>query len=212
MKVTLTLDNGPHPEVTPAALDVLQRHDIASTFFMVGEAIATGSGQELAARARAEGHRIGNHTWSHHRPLGEEPDQELAVLEVARAQEVLANFADADKLYRPYAGKGIFGPQMMSRTVFNYLKQECFSCVTWNCVPRDWEPGWVDRAINSIAEREWSVVVVHDIPRGGTHLLNDFLQRAKGLGAQFTTEFPSECTPLWRGQEQFDFSANISEL
>lgn len=211
MRISLTLDNGPTAGVTPAALDALRVHCVKATFFMVAQGLEIEGGVEMARQVRDEGHVIGNHTWSHHLPLGLELDQRLAIEEVSRAQEALAGFADATKLYRPYAGKGILGPQMMSRSVYDYLKAEKYSCVIWNAVPRDWEPGWVDRAIEQITQREWSVVVVHDIERGGTQHLGEFLERAKILGAEFTTEFPRDCTPLWLGEEQYDFSANITE-
>jgi peptidoglycan/xylan/chitin deacetylase (PgdA/CDA1 family) len=55
----LTFDDGPHPELTDAVLDVLARHDARATFFLIGERIA---GQERSvARIVAEGHEIGNH-------------------------------------------------------------------------------------------------------------------------------------------------------
>lgn len=209
--VTLTLDNGPHPDVTPKALDVLARHQVSATFFVVGQNLEAEGGRNLAERAQGEGHRLGNHTWSHHCPLGNEPDPRRAIEEVSRAQAALGPLSDTDRLYRPYAGQGVFGPQMMSKVVYDYLKANQFSCVTWNCVPRDWESGWVDRAIASIQQRPWSVVVLHDIPRGGTADLDAFLTQARDLGAEFSTDFPLECTPLWRGAEQFDFSENITQ-
>jgi peptidoglycan-N-acetylglucosamine deacetylase len=36
MKVTLTFDNGPDEAVTPRVLDVLRRHGILATFFVLG--------------------------------------------------------------------------------------------------------------------------------------------------------------------------------
>lgn len=36
-RITLTFDNGPDPDVTPHVLDTLSRHDVRSTFFVVGE-------------------------------------------------------------------------------------------------------------------------------------------------------------------------------
>ncbi len=210
IKLTLTLDNGPHPEVTPRVLDVLAQHQVTSTFFVVGQNLDTADGFELAKAAHDAGHRLGNHTWSHHCPLGNEADSQRAISEVSRAQVALGSLANSDRLFRPYAGQGIFGPHMMSKVVYDFLKSDKYSCVTWNCIPRDWEPGWVDRAIQSIQERPWSVVVLHDIPRGGTQDLDQFLTRARDLDVEFTTDFPLDCTPIWRGNEQFDFSENMT--
>lgn len=35
--ITTTFDNGPDPDVTPEVLDTLRRHDIKSTFFVLGD-------------------------------------------------------------------------------------------------------------------------------------------------------------------------------
>ena len=35
-RVTLTFDNGPHEEITPAVLAVLARHNVKASFFVVG--------------------------------------------------------------------------------------------------------------------------------------------------------------------------------
>ena len=67
--LTLSFDNGPTPDVTPFVLDVLARRDVKSTFFVIGEKLAQEH-RALAERAHAEGHWIGNHTWSHSLPFG----------------------------------------------------------------------------------------------------------------------------------------------
>ncbi|MFC3125524.1 polysaccharide deacetylase family protein [Pseudoroseomonas globiformis] len=58
--VTLSFDNGPEPEVTPAVLDVLRARDVPATFFLLGQKLAAH--RAIAERAKAEGHWIGNHT------------------------------------------------------------------------------------------------------------------------------------------------------
>lgn len=61
----LTFDDGPHPRLTPPLLDMLAAHQAAATFFLVGRAAADHPG--VVERQVAEGHEIGNHTWSHPR-------------------------------------------------------------------------------------------------------------------------------------------------
>ena len=57
--VSLTFDDGPHPELTDAVLDVLAKHNARATFFLIGERVP---GQERSvARIVDEGHEIGNH-------------------------------------------------------------------------------------------------------------------------------------------------------
>jgi len=62
-RVTLTFDDGPDPVWTPAILDVLARRGVHAAFFVLG-----GNAQshpELVRREFAEGHTIGNHTFTH---------------------------------------------------------------------------------------------------------------------------------------------------
>lgn len=59
----LTFDDGPHPDHTPAILDILRRHNIHATFFLVGNNAARYP--ELVQQIQAEGHTIGLHTQTH---------------------------------------------------------------------------------------------------------------------------------------------------
>jgi peptidoglycan-N-acetylglucosamine deacetylase len=61
--VALTFDDGPSRENTPRILDVLAAHDVRVTFFVLGGRV--DKMPDLVARIDAEGHEIGNHTWSH---------------------------------------------------------------------------------------------------------------------------------------------------
>ena len=62
-KVALTFDDGPDVEFTPAILDVLRDQRVAATFFVIG---ANGEEHpELLRREIAEGHEVGNHTFTH---------------------------------------------------------------------------------------------------------------------------------------------------
>ena len=61
--VYLTFDDGPIPEVTPWVLDLLDKHSIQATFFMVGDNIRKYPNEFRMVVER--GHRIGNHTFNH---------------------------------------------------------------------------------------------------------------------------------------------------
>ncbi len=62
-ELSLTFDDGPDPEVTPAVLDLLERHGARASFFCVGERVDRWP--ELAAEIVRRGHRVENHTYSH---------------------------------------------------------------------------------------------------------------------------------------------------
>mgnify|MGYP003467133622 FL=1 len=59
----LTFDDGPHPEHTPALLDLLAVHRAQATFFVIGQHAERNP--DLVERIVREGHTLGNHSWSH---------------------------------------------------------------------------------------------------------------------------------------------------
>lgn len=61
--VALTFDDGPDPDVTPAVLEILERHGAQATFFCIGR-LAEGH-PELTRRIAAAGHTLENHTYGH---------------------------------------------------------------------------------------------------------------------------------------------------
>src|SRR5712691_3916383 len=65
-ELSLTFDDGPDPEHTPRLLDLMAKYGLRGTFFVLGEKVAAQP--ELARRIVAEGHEIGNHTWTHAKP------------------------------------------------------------------------------------------------------------------------------------------------
>jgi len=62
-KVVITFDDGPDDVYTPQILDVLKREHATATFFLIGMQVQKFPG--LAQRIYAEGHVVGNHTFTH---------------------------------------------------------------------------------------------------------------------------------------------------
>jgi peptidoglycan/xylan/chitin deacetylase (PgdA/CDA1 family) len=194
--ITLSFDNGPEPGVTEFVLDVLAARGIAATFFVIGRKLATRAGRALATQARAEGHRIGNHTFFHQTPLGEASDG-AAVQEISVTQELLGDLAP-EKLFRPFGGDGLLGPHLLSRAARDLLVAGRYTCVLWNAVPRDWcDPeGWAETAMAQIESHQAAgratALVLHDLPGGAMHRLPAFLDRLADSGAVFAQDFPDE--------------------
>jgi peptidoglycan-N-acetylglucosamine deacetylase len=61
--VAITFDDGPHPEGTPAVLDVLDQAGIKATFFLVGEQVERRPA--LVAEMVAQGHLVALHGYRH---------------------------------------------------------------------------------------------------------------------------------------------------
>ena len=75
--VYLTFDDGPIPEVTPWVLELLDKHDIKATFFMVGDNIRKHP--DVFQMVVDGGQRIGNHTFNHIRGFEYLSDNYLAI-------------------------------------------------------------------------------------------------------------------------------------
>lgn len=63
--VALTFDDGPEPVRTEALLDVLKKHHVHATFFVLGK--KAKEHPEIIRRMIEEGHSVGSHTYSHRR-------------------------------------------------------------------------------------------------------------------------------------------------
>jgi peptidoglycan-N-acetylglucosamine deacetylase len=197
-KLSLTFDNGPEPEVTPRVLDVLARERIQATFFVLGSKLALPGRRALAERVAAEGHWVGNHTYSHGVSMGNRSEPDAPEMEIGRTEELIGTLAHAPKFFRPNGGGGRLGPHLLSARARDYLIARQYSVVLWNSIPEDWKDadGWVARALAQCQAQPWSLMVLHDIPGGAMAHLERFLRLARDAGAQFMQEFPPECVPL----------------
>ncbi len=199
--VTLSFDNGPEPDVTPFVLDVLARRSICTTFFMIGEKLARPEGRKLAERAHAEGHWIGNHTWTHSIPLGRRSEPDIAEIEIGRTQDLIGDLAHPSRYFRPFGGGGAIGEHLLNPAVVDYLIAGKFTCVLWNALPRDWvEPDhWVDRALTQATSTPGSLMVLHDLPNGAMRHLERFLDLLTERGGNIRQDFPTNYMPIVKG-------------
>ena len=85
--IAMTFDDGPSPANTTRLLDILKQRNIKVTFFMIGPNVVAHP--EIARRALAEGHEIGNHSWTHPQ-LSKLSDQRVAE-EITKTQEAIKN-------------------------------------------------------------------------------------------------------------------------
>lgn len=97
-KLAITFDDGPSAEWTPKILDILREKGVHATFFVIGENGAANP--RLIQRIVAEGHDIGNHTFTHPN-LGETPDS-VAGIEINATQRLIeALTGRSTRLLRP---------------------------------------------------------------------------------------------------------------
>ncbi len=154
--VSLTFDDGPHPVNTPRLLDLLAREGVLATFFLIGKNVEAYPA--VAQRIVAEGHEVGNHTWSH-------PDlmllsDERVAGEVEKCQTVIREVTGrTGTLFRPPYGS-------FSRTRGAWLKGTYgLTTVMWSVDPQDWRlPGASVVAQRMLgAVHQGAILLAHDI-------------------------------------------------
>jgi peptidoglycan-N-acetylglucosamine deacetylase len=166
-ELALTFDDGPNSAWTPRLLDILAAHSVRATFFMVGNFVQAEPA--LVRRVAAEGHLIGNHSWSH---------PNLARTPASRVVEELTRTCD---LLEQGLGKPVryFRPPFGARRPFvlRTARGLGMTPVTWNAMTTDWSDPSADRIaeqlrsqIEANRRRGWaSNIVLHD---GGHRALN----------------------------------------
>jgi peptidoglycan/xylan/chitin deacetylase (PgdA/CDA1 family) len=153
--VALTFDDGPHPEGTPATLEVLRERRAKATFFVVGEQVERH--RSIVEEIAAAGHRIALHGHRHRLQLRIPPPALAA--DLSRGFELVAEAAGrAPELYRP--PYGIFSPAGLA-----YVRRRRWRPLLWSRWGRD----WAARATpDSIAAK-----VTEDLAPGDVLLLHD---------------------------------------
>ena len=94
MKIALTFDDGPCKEYTEEILEILDEYGIKATFFEVGENVIYYS--DAARRVAAEGHEIGNHTYSHERLI--DASEGVVIEEIQKNEIILKNLLGEENI------------------------------------------------------------------------------------------------------------------
>jgi peptidoglycan/xylan/chitin deacetylase (PgdA/CDA1 family) len=153
--VALTFDDGPHPEGTPAVLEVLAAAGARATFFLIGEQVERRP--ELAARILSEGHAVALHGYRHRLQLRLTPAAVAQDLQRgAAAIEDAAGMAPA--WHRP--PYGIYSPAGLRAA-----RQAGLSPLLWSRWGKDWRkfttPGRIARRATRGAIGG-DVILLHD--------------------------------------------------
>ena len=126
--VALTFDDGPDQR-TSEALDILARYGVKATFFVIGEEVQQRP--ELARRIVAEGHAIGNHTFSHPLLLAADlPEKVEQELDGATAA-IKAATGVTPTVFRPPHG-------WRSPWLIDLANRKGYTVVTWSIALDDW--------------------------------------------------------------------------
>ncbi len=151
----LTFDDGPNPAHTPALLDLLKAHDVRATFFLIGRLAEREP--DLVARIVAEGHRLGNHSYSHPRF----PRLSLAekMQEIDRADQILGRF-DGKPHHGVRPPSGAFSPALAL-----HLASRRRRLMYWSYDSLDYQhrpPPELVKGMRARPPRAGEVILMHD--------------------------------------------------
>src|SRR5437763_814474 len=126
--VALTFDDGPSPD-TERVLDTLAAHGARATFFMVGQHAERHA--RTARRLAAEGHEVGNHSYSH--PVFLYRGARETSRQLTRAQSVIEEASGArPRFSRPPCG-------VRTPAYFSAARALGLRTVQWTVAGFDWK-------------------------------------------------------------------------
>ncbi len=178
--IALTFDDGPSDKLTPQLLDLLARHHIKATFFVVGENAAEYP--EILRRAVREGHEIGNHSWSH--PDFAKMSDEGVRREIKRTEEAITDaIGTRPTLLRPPYGA-------VTTRQKHFIHDELgYEIILWDVDPLDWKKPGPSVVSNRILKetRPGSIVLAHDIHASTIKAMPETLNQLEEKGFKFVT-------------------------
>src|SRR4029453_12804384 len=154
--IAMTFDDGPHATNTPKLLEMAAERHIKLTFFVLGECVEQNP--DVLRQEVAEGHEIGNHSWSH--PNLAKLSDESVRTQLQRTEDIIAKTTGVKpRLMRPAYGEFTKRQRILVSHDFSY------KVILWDVDPLDWKrPGSnvvAQRIITGV--RPGSIILAHDI-------------------------------------------------
>jgi peptidoglycan-N-acetylglucosamine deacetylase len=183
-EIALTFDDGPNDPHTLALLDVLAKHNVHATFFVIGKYVRQRP--DIVREIVARGHIVGNHTFTH--PL-------LTLEPARRIRDEIKNCRTAiedaigqhSNLFRPPWGGRRPG-------IFRIVRELGLEPVMWNITGYDWNPTSAE-----FIQRK----VFPNIRGGDVVLLHDGGHKAFGTDRSKTVEVVDALLTRYKGLYEF---------
>ena len=186
-QLALTYDDGPNDPHTLRLLEVLAKHNVKATFFLIGRYVEQRPG--IVREVVNEGHVVGNHTFSHPNLIFASARQTRTQLQECQ-QAMTKAIGQHSPLFRPPFGGRRPGTLRIARSLG-------LAPVMWNVSGQDWKGYSADEIKQRIRRqlRGGDVILLHDgshidmgVDRSQTILATDLLiLDAKSEGFEFVT-------------------------
>lgn len=177
--ISLTFDDGPS-SWTPAYLDLLNRHHIKATFFLVGSQVQANPA--LTRRILREGHMLANHSWDHPMLTSSTTNIQAQLYNTQQTIQQISGFRPC--LMRPPYGA-------WNQAVQKNAKRSKLQIINWDADSQDWRRpgvGAITRNVLSSAQNG-TIVLMHDgggDRSQGLAALPGIIQAMRKRGFRFT--------------------------
>lgn len=175
--IYLSFDDGPHPEITPFVLDELKKYGARATFFCIGKNVLAFP--DVYERIIAEGHAVGNHSFSHLNGWNTKNEDYLE--DISKAGIYIKS-----NLFRPPYGKITrYQQKQLSKPPFG------MQTVMWSVLSGDFDISiTAQKCLDNVLKntKSGSIVVFHDSEKAADRMryaLTGTLEHFKNKGFAF---------------------------
>jgi peptidoglycan/xylan/chitin deacetylase (PgdA/CDA1 family) len=187
-QIALTFDDGPNDPCTMNLLEVLSKHNVRGTFFLIGRYVRQRP--DIAREIAKEGHVVGNHTFTH--PLLIFEPSSWIRREISQCRDAIRDaVGEHSNLFRPPWGGRRPG-------VFALVRSLGLEPIMWNVTGYDWNAPSSDYIEHKVAGKirgDGDVVLLHDGSHAGfgadrsktVQAVDRMIARYHAEGYQFVT-------------------------
>ncbi len=178
--VALTFDDGPHASNTPRLLDILRARNVKATFYVIGKNVDLYP--NIVRRTVAEGHELGNHTYTH--PKLSALGQDRVFSEIRKCDDAIMRAAGVrPRTLRPPYGALTQAQRVSIHSTFGY------PTIMWAVDPLDWKRPGVSVVTSRIvsATSNGSIILVHDLHASSVDAMPATIDALLRKGYKFVT-------------------------
>jgi peptidoglycan/xylan/chitin deacetylase (PgdA/CDA1 family) len=174
-EIALSFDDGPDPSFTPVILDLLKTEGAEAIFFCIGKKIPGNA--EILQRITAEGHLIGNHSYSHHYLFD--------LFSVDKMQDDLQEMQNVTKAVTGLTPKFFRPPYGVTNpNVKKAVERAAYISIGWNVRSLDTVIRDENHLLQKVLKRvkPGSILLFHDTSETTVKILRQLISRLKENG------------------------------